>query len=150
MCIFHCSFVDYYFHVSALGRIGKFAARRNRLTRSGVSPMGSVASGLDEDLLSMDSASQTNQHHARQSLHESNYPGIVSNAGSSSGISNSQKPICLYVLCEKQMTKVSICENDVLSIEILWFLIKKSLYRVCGDYNLYLVEITSRSKLRHY
>ncbi|CAH8574882.1 unnamed protein product [Schistosoma haematobium] len=96
----------------SLGRIGKFAARRNRLTRSGVSPMGSVASGLDEDLLSMDSASHTNQHYARQSLHESNYPGIVYNAGSSSGISNSQKPICLYVLCEKQMTKMSKIFNS--------------------------------------
>uniref|UniRef100_A0A5K4FFU9 Myotubularin-related protein 13 n=1 Tax=Schistosoma mansoni TaxID=6183 RepID=A0A5K4FFU9_SCHMA len=89
----------------ALGRIGKFAARRNRLTRSGVSPMGSVTSGLDEDLLSMDSASQTNQHHARQSIHESSFPGI------SSGISNSHKP-CLYILCEKQMTKMSKIFNS--------------------------------------
>ncbi|XP_018651634.1 myotubularin-related protein [Schistosoma mansoni] len=108
----------------SLGRIGKFAARRNRLTRSGVSPMGSVTSGLDEDLLSMDSASQTNQHHARQSIHESSFPGI------SSGISNSHKP-CLYILCEKQMTKVLRPTTHLAAFDLWKFYLTEDL--ACGS-----------------
>ncbi|CAH8512381.1 unnamed protein product [Schistosoma turkestanicum] len=93
----------------ALGRIGKLAARRHRLPRSGVSPMGSVSSGLGEDLLGADSASQTTHLHP----HDSSYPGVVVSPGScSSGLSSSHKPICLYVLCEKQMTKMSKIFNS--------------------------------------
>ncbi|KAK4470174.1 hypothetical protein MN116_005754, partial [Schistosoma mekongi] len=107
----------------SLGRIGMLAARR-RLTRSGLSPMtGSVASGLDEDLISMDSASHitniqphSNNNNTRQSTCDANCTTTstaVGTGSSNSGIiANSQKLIGLYVLCEKQMTKISKIFNS--------------------------------------
>ncbi|TNN07981.1 Myotubularin-related protein [Schistosoma japonicum] len=107
----------------SLGRIGMFAARR-RLSRSGLSPMtGSVASGLDEDLISVDSASHltniqphSNNNITRQSICDTNCTTTSTTVGpgsSNSGIiANSQKLIGLYVLCEKQMTKISKIFNS--------------------------------------
>ncbi|CAH8570392.1 unnamed protein product [Heterobilharzia americana] len=95
----------------SLGRIGMFAARR-RLARSGLSPMGSIASGLDEDLISMDSASQNSNppNNSRQSIYDTNSVGVPGPIPS--GISYSNRPISLYILCEKQMTKMSKIFNS--------------------------------------
>ncbi|VDQ14195.1 unnamed protein product [Trichobilharzia regenti] len=87
-----------------------FAARR-RLTRSGLSPMGSIASGID-DVISMDSvASQNNippQHPNHPAHDTASVLGTTGVVGSClpGGVIN--RPISLYILCEKQMTKVSL------------------------------------------
>ncbi|CAH8857832.1 unnamed protein product [Trichobilharzia szidati] len=98
----------------SLGRIGMFAARR-RLTRSGLSPMGSIASGID-DVISMDSvASQNNippQHPNHPAHDTASVLGTAGVAGSClpGGVIN--RPISLYILCEKQMTKMSKIFNS--------------------------------------